>query len=99
MLRISVIESPAAQTMVLEGKLTEPYISELELAWKKARQANGSRKLVIDLRNATFIDYHGECALLHMKREGAQFIACGISTTHQLEQLGIACTGRTCRDH
>ncbi len=85
--------------MVLEGRLTKPYVPELESVWRKIRQADGARKYIIDLRNATFIDHEGECALLHMKREGANFIACGISTTHQLEQLGIACRGTSCLDH
>jgi hypothetical protein len=91
MLKISIIETPTIRTMVLEGTLTEPYISEIDSAWRKARQSNGARKFLVDLRNATFIDHKSERLLLRMKREGAQFAACGVSTTHQLEQLGITC--------
>ena len=93
MLKITIIETPTEQTMVLEGRLTEPYVPELESAWKNARRATATRRLIVDLRSATYIDQKGERLLLHMKRRGAQFIACGISTTHQLAQLGITCRG------
>jgi hypothetical protein len=91
MLRISIIETPTTETIVLEGSLTEPYIPELEKVWEKARSVDPKRGLIVDLRNATYIDRKSEEMLLHMKRDGAHFIACGIATTHQLETLGIPC--------
>lgn len=99
MLKISVIETPTEQSIVLEGSLTEPYIPEMEKVWKKARSANPKRRLIVDLRNATFIDQKSEGLLLRMKRDGAHFLACGISTTHQLEDLGILCQGSLNRPH
>jgi anti-anti-sigma regulatory factor len=93
MFKISVIETALAQTIVLEGSLTEPYIPEIKAAWKKALSENPKRRLIVDLRNTTFIDKKSEKVLVHMKHGGAQFIACGISTTHQLEDLGILCKG------
>ncbi len=93
MLKITVVETPTKQTLVLEGRLSEPYIPELESAWNNAQRANPACKIVVDLRGATFIDQSCVPALLKMKGEGASFIACGISTTHQLEELGISCNG------
>jgi anti-anti-sigma regulatory factor len=93
MLKISIIETPMMRTIVLEGSLTERYIPEMEAVWQKARKAHPGRPLIVDLRNATYIDHKSGRMLLHMKREGAHFIATGISTTHQLEDLGILCQG------
>jgi len=93
MLKITIIDTPAEQKLVLEGRLIEPDISELESAWENARGARGLRACIVDLRNATFLDQSGERTLLRMKREGAEFIACGVSTTHRLEELGIKCKG------
>ena len=99
MLKITIIESSTEQTMVLEGRLTEPYLPELESVWKNARRSNAARKLIVDLREATYIDQKCERLLLHMKRHGAKFIACGVSTTHQLAQLGITCCGISPANH
>lgn len=93
MLKITIIDTANEQKLVLEGRLTEPDASELESAWETARGPRGRRMCVVDLRNATFIDQSGEKILLRMKGEGAQFIACGVSTTHQLQELGIKCKG------
>jgi len=91
MLKITIIDGPTEQRLVLEGRLTEPGLSELKSAWEEAHRARGTRKCLVDLRNATFIDQCGARILAEMKQQGAQFIACGVSTTHQLEQLGIKC--------
>ena len=91
MLKITVIDTPSEQKLVLEGKLAKPDLSVLESAWEHARVARGSRTCIVDLTNATSIDPHAEGILLDMKRHSAQFVACGISTKHQLEQLGIQC--------
>jgi len=93
MLKITIIDSPTEQRLVLEGRLTEPDISELDSAWENVRGARGTRTCIVDLRDATFMDRGGERILLRMKREGARFIACGVSTTHRLEELGIKCKG------
>jgi anti-anti-sigma regulatory factor len=93
MLKITIVDAPQEQKLVLEGRLIEPDLAELESTWRKARTALGTRKCVVDLRNATFIDENAERILLDMQREGAQFIAYGVFTRHQLEQLGIKCEG------
>ena len=91
MLKITVIDTPSEQKLVLEGRLGKPDLSVLEAAWERARGALGQRACIIDLTNATSIDPQAEGILLDMKRRSAQFVACGISTKHQLEQLGIQC--------
>jgi hypothetical protein len=91
MLKITIIDAPQEQKLVLEGRLIEPDLVELESTWQRARTALGTRRCVVDLRNATFIDKGAERILLDMQREGAQFLAYGVFTKHRLEQLGIEC--------
>lgn len=95
MLKITIIDGPTEQRLVLEGRLAEPNLPILKSAWEGARTARGTRQCLVDLRSTTFIDRSAEQVLLELKREGAQFIACGVSTTHQLEQFGIKCKGST----
>jgi anti-anti-sigma regulatory factor len=99
MLKITVIETPEEQRLVLEGRLAEPETSELEAAWKKLRETHAGRRSVVDLRSTTFIDQNGEKALLHLRLDGAHFVACGVSTTHRLAELGIRCTSEAKSTH
>lgn len=92
MLKITIVDQPAEQRVVLEGRLMAPALSELESAWAKARGTNRSRLCVVDLRNVTYIDRSAEAVLLDMSRGGARFIACGVENTYRLEQMGIPCT-------
>ncbi len=91
MLKITVIENPSEQVVIFEGRLTVPNKPEVEGAWDSSRSTRGTRGCLVDLRNVTFIDPDVEGLLLVMKKEGARFLACGVSNTHQLERLGIRC--------
>ena len=93
MLKITIIDAPREQRLVLEGRLAKPDLAELEATWQKARTALGTRKRVIDLKNTTFIDESAERILLDMQKEGAQFIAFGVFNKHRLKRLGIKCKG------
>ena len=91
MLKITLIDTPSEQKLVLEGKVAKPDVSVLESAWEHARGKLGSRSCVVDLSNTISIDPNAEGIFLDMKRHAAHFVACGISTKHQLEQMGIPC--------
>lgn len=94
MLKITIVDKPAEHRLVLEGRLTQDGLSELELTWEKARRAEAGRSYVIDLRSVTFIDPSAERLLLDMNQRGAQFLASGVANTYRLEQLGIKCRAR-----
>jgi hypothetical protein len=91
MLKITIFDIPAEQKFVLEGKLSEPWLSEVDSCWESARVTRQGRRSVVDLRGVTAIDRNGEDLLLRMSREGVDFIACGVATRYRLEQLGIEC--------
>jgi len=76
MLRITIQESADARTFKLEGKLTGPWVSELERSWAAATPVKPGRAVVIDLADVTFIDYAGRILLARMHRSGATLLAC-----------------------
>jgi hypothetical protein len=97
MLKITVVDTPTEQRLIVEGGLIAAYVSELEAAWKRAFLSRGTRKSIVDLRGITLVDGKAERLLLEMKREGAEFVACGVSTTYRLEALGIPCAEAAAR--
>ena len=88
MLRISIIDSADAQRFVLQGKLTEPWVSELTAIWQNTRKDLGERTRVVDLNDTTGIDQSGLDALEMMHKEGARFVAKGVLTKYFLKCLG-----------
>jgi hypothetical protein len=92
MFKLSIVESHGKRTLVLEGKLVEPWTAELERAWRGAGEELEGRKLVIDLRNLTLISQDGENTLLKLMKDGAKFSCCGgVFTRHVLKQLARRC--------
>ncbi len=62
MLRITIAETVSEQRWTLEGRLVQPWISELKSTWTKTEIARQERKCVVDLTSVTFIDKSGEIA-------------------------------------
>jgi len=89
MLRITKIDTPSEQRLILEGRLTEPWIADLRSHWTDTRHAHPERKFVVDLRGVMRIDSAGEGALALMKTEGAGFLASGIRMKHLVKGLEI----------
>ena len=89
MLKITRIDTKTEQKLILEGRLTEPWIADLRSQWEESRHAHPERKFVVDLRGVLRIDRAGEGALALMKTEGAEFLASGIRMKHLIEDLDI----------
>ena len=87
MLRVTRVDTPTEQKLILEGRLTEPWIADLRAHWKEARHAHPERKFRVDLRGVVRIDSAGEGALALMKTEGAGFLAGGIRMKHLVKDL------------
>src|SRR6516162_1101048 len=87
MLKITVVDGGAEQTLMLEGKLVAPWVSELESAWNQARQAGRGCKVVVDLSRTTAIDPSGKATLMAMIGEGARLTAQGVYSEYVVEQV------------
>src|SRR5260370_42147750 len=87
MLRITIAETLSEQRWTLEGRLVQPWISELKSTWTKTETARRERKCVVDLTGVTFIDNSGEKALDELCKGGAELIAAGCYTRHVVHNI------------
>ena len=87
MLRITIAETVTEQKWTLEGRLVQPWISELKSCWTQTEPARRERKCVVDLTGVTFIDKSGEKVLGELSREGAELIASGCYTLHVVQNI------------
>jgi ABC-type transporter Mla MlaB component len=87
MLRITVVETLTEQKWTLEGRLVQPWISELKSAWTTTENARRERKCVVDLTGVTSIDNNGEKLLAELSKEGAELIATGCYTRHVVDNI------------
>lgn len=89
MLKITRIDTSFEQKLILEGRLTEPWITDLRSNWQEIRHAHPERKFVVDLRGLMRVDSAGESALALMKTKGAEFLASGIRMKQWVKDLEI----------
>jgi anti-anti-sigma regulatory factor len=75
MLRVTIQESPKAVTLILEGRLTGPWIGEVERAWSAAADTTSDRKLVVDLAGVTFVEEEGKKLLRRIFERGGDLRA------------------------
>lgn len=77
MLRITVHCNSQSITFQLEGRLSRPWLQELDECWRRTLSSIGKDKpaVRVDLTGVTFVDAAGSACLAAMYREGAEFIA------------------------
>ena len=91
MFKMSTVESHGQRRLVLEGKLTSQWTGEVETAWRIAVAQPEGPKLIVDLRNVTFISREGESTLFKLMKDGARFSCGDVLTKHVLKQLARRC--------
>jgi ABC-type transporter Mla MlaB component len=85
MLRITTINSDGSPAVVkLEGKLLEPWISELQEACQAARKQDEATTL--DLAGLSYIDTPGTIALRDLIRRGVAVTGCSPLVTELLKE-------------
>lgn len=87
MLRITVHDNPRALTFQLEGRLTGPWLRELEECWKGTLACWRRPILRVDLTGVTFIDAAGKDCLAAMHRQGAEFVAADCLTKAVVDEI------------
>ena len=87
MLRITITDDPSVQRWSLQGRLSGPWVAQLQSSWEKTHAARETRKCVIDLNGVTFVDLDGERMLTTMMKDGAEFRATGVYTRHLVDTL------------
>ncbi|HET6933485.1 MAG TPA: hypothetical protein VFI72_01520 [Candidatus Angelobacter sp.] len=88
MLKITTTENGDQRTLVLEGKLVDPWVTELKKSWSEMQLQKQPGEVLVDLRDVTVISQQGENLLRQMMSEGARVNCCrGVLTRHVVKQL------------
>jgi hypothetical protein len=91
MFKISIVDTRTQRKLVVEGKLSEPWLDELRTTWRSASRDLDGRKVIIDLSSVTIISREGENAIFDLMTQGARFSCAGILTRHVLKGLARRC--------
>ncbi len=86
MLRTEIHDSDKALMVRLEGRFAADDAEHVRML---VTRCNIERKLVVDLREVTFIDSAGEAALSFFGRLGAKFVAEDAYTLNVCERLHL----------
>jgi anti-anti-sigma regulatory factor len=88
MLKITVRRDAESEsvTFLLEGRLTGPWVEELERCWREILES-GTGSLVVDLADVTFIEQAGKVLLARMWRDGAKLLAAGCCTKSIVQEI------------
>lgn len=74
MLRITIDDEANPVRLKLEGRITGPWVAELDRSWQSLGPSLGGKKLCVDLCGVTYIDREGRRILADMYRQThAQF--------------------------
>jgi hypothetical protein len=85
-LKITIQPEKRSTKLLLEGRLTGPWVKELNRCWDAAVTApNG--EVTVDLSGVTFIDAEGKALLTQMWQQGAKFQAAGCLTRSIVEEI------------
>jgi hypothetical protein len=74
-LRITPGTDDAANTLKLEGKLSGPWVEELERCWYEMRRDKRA-PVKLNLKEVSFSDARGKDLLLRMERQGVSLVDC-----------------------
>jgi len=87
MLRIDIHHGAEATSFTLEGKLTGPWVAELENCWHTLISTEPSRAILVQLAAVTFMDSKGKALLTRMCRQGARLVPTGCLMKAMVEEI------------
>lgn len=87
MFRATVEHNGDLVTLRIEGCLSGPCLAELEQCWSQIHAGNGTHRIVVDLKEVTFVSSQGKQLLERLCRAGARLTADGLMTRALVEQI------------
>lgn len=90
MLRITVHNNMHPVTVQLEGRLTGPWVHELDECWRRTLASGVKPALRVDLTGLTYVDDAGKSCLAAMQGQGAHFIASDCLTKSIVDEITSA---------
>jgi len=87
MLRITIDKNPRATTLRVEGRLTGPWVDELERSWCSVTENSPNKPVTVDLCEVTFVDAEGRKVLTWMYEHGTRFRTFGCMAKGVVEEI------------
>ena len=87
MLRITINDAKEERCIVVEGKLTGPWVSVLQQCWEKSLAALLSKAMTVNLTAVTFVDSEGKKLLTKIRQQGAKLISSGCLINVIVEEI------------
>ena len=91
MLRITFQDDLEGTTVKLEGKLSGPWVDELERSWTE-HPSDASRQVTVDLSDVTYIDPEGKRLLARMMGKGVYLQGTQLMTRYIIDEIARAGT-------
>jgi ABC-type transporter Mla MlaB component len=89
MLKITVRNGTKPTTLMLEGKLRGPWVTELEKEWSRLASEQGRCNLIADLSDVTFIDADGRSLLARMLEQGTKVQAFDLLSRFVIDEIKV----------
>jgi anti-anti-sigma regulatory factor len=86
-MRITLVPESKPPTLKLEGKLSGPWVNELQHSWNEIRQSDHLPKVAVDLTEVTFVSPEGKQLLEAMFQQGADLRSRSLMTQFILGQI------------
>jgi anti-anti-sigma regulatory factor len=94
MLRITLVPASEPPTLKLEGKLTGPWVGELEHSWSELSLDGHQHPVTVDLTDVTFISPEGKKLLRSMLKHGTDLQSRSLMTQFILSQIKSESNGK-----
>lgn len=86
MLKITYSQTPENTRVKLEGKLSGPWVQELERSLSE-HSPQASENVIMDLSDVTYIDPEGKRLLARMVEKGACFEGTHLMTKYVIDEI------------
>lgn len=86
MLKITFHDTTESTTVKLEGKLSGPWVEELERSWAE-HSPHASGNVIMDLSDVTYIDPEGKRLLARMLNKGVCFEGTHLMTKYVIDEI------------
>lgn len=93
MFRIHISRANESTSFTIEGKLTGPWVRELERCWLAELSAEPTKPIVVNLTAVSFVDADGRELLTQMRRERTTLVVRGCLMKALVEDVESRLTG------
>jgi hypothetical protein len=87
MLRLRTQSTPGETLLIVEGRLTGPWVNELARCWVRLRDEQHAAPIRVDLEGVTFVSAAGKALLHRLHEDGAVLTARACMTSAIIEEI------------